>query len=163
MAVALADLVPALKLEVNPPGADLFPTTTDTEWEERLRTGFWNARLDDLLTEYFVNDDYEIVPVSGTTDIPPELQQLVIFYTAFQVLFSRLMETQTVFRAQAGPVSYETQRSAQTLRELLLLLKERKAQLIDKLITSGYAADYVFDSVCAREEAILSRTGWFVI
>ena len=160
MAVDLADLVPALKLEVNPPGADLFPDATDAEWEGRLANAFWNARLDGMLVGYIESDGL-VSPTSGTTDMPRELQQLVVFLAAYDAIMLALRNLRTSFRAQAGPVEYEVQQSAQVLREIATDLRERRNALLGRLVSLGLATDYVIDAVAARQDAMLAGvTHW---
>lgn len=161
MAVDLLDLIPALKVAVNPPGSDLFSTTTNEEWVLRLENAFWNARLDGLFSNYRAESG-AIEPVSGTTDITRDALQLVILYAGLDVVLSELRNAQSAFKAVAGPVSYETQRSAQLLREVLMTIRARINQIIYNLSTLGVADSYAIDAVIARTESIGAGDSWWV-
>ena len=155
MAVDLGDLVPYLEAEVSPPGNDLFDTTGDDEWVTRLANGFWNARLDGLLAGY-VETDGLVVPVSGTTDMSRELQQVIVFYAAYDTILLALRTLNTMFRAQAGPVEFETQQSAQVLRDIAAALKDKRNLLLSRLSDIGATTDYVIDAIIARQDSMLN-------
>lgn len=160
MAIDLGDLVPYLEAEVSPPGNDVFASTGDDEWVTRLANGFWNARLDGLLAGY-VESDGEIVPVSGTTDMSRELQQVIVFYAAYETILLALRTLNTSFRAQAGPVEFETQQSAQVLRDIASALKDRRNLLLGRLSDMGATSDYVIDAIIARQDSLLAGvTNW---
>lgn len=149
MSVDLNDLVAALKLEVNPPGQDLFPGCSNIEWTQRLSNAFWNARIDGFLQEY-VEDDGEVFPVSGDVDMPRDLQQVIVFLAALTALSARLREVQTSFKAKAGPAEFEVQRSANVLRDQGDLLYKRYQLLLSRLSDIGELPVFVFDAVDAR-------------
>lgn len=160
MAVDLGDLVIPLRMEISPPGQDLFPDATDDEFTDRLANGFWNARLDGILAGY-VESDGAITPVDGTTDMSRELQQVIVFYAAYDTILLALRAMNTSFRAVAGPVEFETQQSAQVLRDIAQALKEKRNILLTRLSDLGLTTDYVIDSVIARQDSLLARvTTW---
>ncbi len=161
MSVDLGDLVSSIKLEVNPPGVDLFPEATDEEWADRLANAFWNARIDGMLAGY-VEADGIVTPTSGDTDMPRDLQQVIVFMAAYSAIFSKLLNTRTSFRAKAGAVEYETQNSATVLKDLADSLKQRYLILLQRLADLGYVGTYVIDAVIARQDALAAGQGWWV-
>jgi len=161
VSVDLADLVPNIKLEVNPPGTNLFPEATDTEWAERLANAFWNARIDGMLPGYIESDGF-ISPITGTTDMPRELQQVIVFMAAYNTIYLKLLTQRTGFRAQAGSVEYETSSSATVLKGLADSLKERYNILLGRLSDLGLVPTYVIDSYLARDNALGAGVGVWV-
>lgn len=159
MAVDLGDLVENLKLEVNPPGGDLFPGTLDTEWIGRLANAFWNGRLDGItaLTAY-VEVDGSISPASGDTDMPRELQQVLVFLAGYAALMQRLSSIRTSLRAKAGPAEFETQNSATVLHDQAVALRERLHRVLARMSDLGTTPDLVIDAVQARTSSIASGT-----
>lgn len=161
MAVDLGDLIIPLKMELSPPGSDLFSAATDSEWVDRLVSGFWNARMDGFFPGY-VEADGQVTPTSGDTDMPRELQQVIVFMAAYSALMSRLGSLNTAFRAKAGAVEYETKQAASLMTDLLKALRERYATLLGRLGDLGYVPAYVIDSVIARNDAMTYGDTWFV-
>lgn len=160
MAVDLADLVEFVKVEVNPPGVDLFPDALDDEWLTRLRNAFWNARLDGLLAGY-VEEDGEVTPLSGITDMPRELQQVIIFFAGYTALMNKLTSTRASLRAKAGPVEFETQNAATVMTAQATSLRERMSRILALLSESGVVTDVVIDAVRARADSLsLGITTW---
>jgi len=158
VSVDLGELIPSLRREINPPGEDLFPNATNSEFLGNLVDGFWEAVLDGLITGYTVDEDGIITPVSGSTDLGREIQQLVVFYAGFRILRNVLRNLNTKFRAKAGPVEYETAQSANTLRDILGELTNRRNILLSRLSDMGYTETYYIDSVMARDTA----SDWFI-
>lgn len=162
MSVDLGDLVASIKLEVNPPGGNLFPDATDDEWTDRLANAFWNARIDGMLPGY-VELDGLVSPIPpATADMPRELQQVIVFMAAYSTLYLKLLNTRTSFRAKAGSVEYETQSSATVLKDLAESLRERYLILLRRLSDLGYVNTLVIDAVIARDEALGVGAGWWV-
>lgn len=161
MSVDLADLVPNIKLEVNPPGTDLFPNASDDEWADRLANAFWNARIDGMLPGY-VEQDGLVTPITGSVDMPRDLQQVIVFMAAYATLYLQLLGTKTGFRVVAGAVEYETNQSAQVLRDLAMSLKERYEILLRRLSDIGVIPTYAFDSYLAREAALGAGAGFWI-
>lgn len=154
----LNDLVELLKAETNVPGADLLVDATDADYVLRLQNAFWEAFLDRVITNTY-DESFEIV----TPDLPRDLQQLVIIYAAFNIACNNFMNVQTRFRAHAGPVEYETERSASLLKGLLDKLYARKTALIAALLAeSNYTDACVFDNVLARDAAFMAGTASYV-
>lgn len=157
MSVDLGDLVEFVKVEVNPPGTELFADATDAEWITRLQNAFWNARLDGMLAGY-VEADGEITPETGSTDMPRELQQVIVFMAGYAALMQRLSSIRTGLRAKAGPVEFETQNSATVLHDQALALKDRLDRILYLLSEIGFVPSYVIDSVRARAESLAFGT-----
>lgn len=171
MAVDLADLVPMLKSEMNPPGEDLYPSATDQQWLLTLIGGFWDARLHGLMLDYEENVAARGGPASfgqgvvtplkveagydapsgwSDRDLSPEMQQLVVLWSAWKATLSEFKQLSTTFRAKAGPTEYEEQRSATVLKEVLTALRDRIKFILDNLSTHGRTSVSVFDAVVER-------------
>lgn len=160
MAVDLSDLVDPLTREVNPPGQQLLTATPD-EWLGRLLDAFWDGRLDGLFVGYTADSDAGTVePLDANQpDMPRELQQAIVFLAAYNALFLAIMNTKTQFKAEApGPVSYETQQSAQVLKELAESLKQRRDILLYRLSDIGLVPTYIIDAVVERQDALMMGT-----
>lgn len=160
MAVDLFDLIEPLRREVNPPGTNAFPDATDDDYSGYLADAFWEARLDGFLVGYEETDGI-VTPISGTDDLGRDWQQLIVIYAGFRILKNELRQIKTLFRAEAGPVSFETQQSAQLLREIMLELRERRDWLLDNLASTGQVAAYYIDAVIARQDSMyFGDTAW---
>jgi len=160
MAADLSDLIDSLKRSVNPPGETVI-SALDDEWLGRLQDAFWDARLDGLLETFVVDDDGIVTPITGTTDISRDLLQIVVFYAAYNVIYSKLLNIKTQLRTKAGPVEYETQQSAQVLRDIAAELKERKGILLTRLSDLGSTKTYYIDSVISRtDNLVLGLDQW---
>lgn len=160
MAVPLANLVPYLKAEINPPGVELYPNTTDAAFIQMLANGFWEARLNGLMAGYEESAG-SIVPISGTVDLGREMQQLVVLYTAYRIVLTNFQNMSSIFRAQAGPVSFETQKHATVLKTVLDALRLRMSGLLDS-VGDDTTSVAVFDAYLARTAAIASGEGVWV-
>lgn len=160
MAVDLGDLIENLTAMVNPPGANLWPDAVDDDWILRLQNGFWAAVLDGLITGYTEADGL-IEPTSGSTDISRDLQQIVVIYGAMDTVLNEIRNLNTSLRAKAGPVEFETQKSANTLRDILKELQYRRSLLLDRLGDLGVTDTYYIDAVLERDAAYMdSLTSW---
>lgn len=153
MAVDLSDLVEALKREVSPPGDDLFPDAGDEEYLGHLMDAFWETMLDGLISGYTVDDDGMLTPVSGTTDLSRELQQIIVFYAGVRIVRNHLRNMNTVQRSKAGPVEFEIEKSANTLRDLLKELKDRRNLLLNRLSDMGVIPSYYFNVLNERNDS----------
>lgn len=161
MAVDLGDLIEDLQSEVSPPGTNMFSNATDDEWLSNLRNGFWNARIDGILAGY-TEEDGEIITDNDGDDMPRDLQQVIVFYAGYRILFNSLRQIGTLFRAKAGPVEYETQNSAQLLKALLDDLIGRRNILLQRLSDLGAVQGYLIDNVIARDRSIGWGDTWFI-
>lgn len=153
MAVDLSDLIPSLQREVSAPGLDQVPDATNADYLGNLQDSFWDAFLDGAIVGYTESDGI-VTPTSGTTDLPRELQQLVVFYAGMRIIKNLLRNTNTGFRTKAGPVEFETQQSAQLLTALLKDMQDRRLRLIDALVEALDRSTYYFDGVQARAAAM---------
>lgn len=137
MAVDLTEYIPSLKREVNPAGLTLI-TLSDPEWVGYLTDAFWEARLDGLLDGYEATNDSTTTVADGTiskiddpnADVPKQLVALVILYAGIRILRNRILNTNTGFRAKAGPVEFEQQNSATMLAEMLKQLRATKDRIL---------------------------------
>ncbi len=165
MAVNLADYVASVRAEVNPPGTDVFPDASDSDWEDRLIGAFWNSRLDGFLAGYTENADHVspgvITPVTtGAVDLPRELIQLIIFYAGLQAVRSQLLILKTLFKAQAGSVSVEQQQSSNVLRDVLKDLIDRRQQLWKQLSDQGFIRIGYLSALVERDRSLMLSTQW---
>lgn len=185
MAVDLFDFVDPLKREVNPPGSDLFPDATDDSWLGSLTDAFWEIRLYGMLDGYEENagarggpaefGEGKVTPVgvladyddpsgyAADVDLPRELAQLVVLWAGWKIVLTRFGSLNSVFRAKAGPVEYETQQSATVLKALLDALKARIDDIIDNLSTYRRGVGVaVFDTVIQRTYAQAVGDTWWI-
>lgn len=166
MAVDITELIPSLVRELSPPGTNLYPNATDDEWTGYLQDAFWEARLQGLLSGYTLdeNDDTSIVPHSGTTDLGRDSQQLLVLFAGYRITLTQYQNVNSGFRAKAGPVEFEQQKSAITLKALLDAIMARIKAIVSVLPTdvvpSGYAA--AFEGYIERTYAIAVGDQWFV-
>jgi hypothetical protein len=161
MAVDLGDLVESLQREVNPPGTNFFPNASDDDWLGHLRDAFWEARLHGLLTGY-TEDEGEVTPISGDTDLSRDLQQLIVLYAGFRITLTQFQNINSGFRAKAGPVEFEQNKSAQTLKGVLDAIKARISLVLDNLSEYGGAHTAVLDAVIERTYSQSVRETWWV-
>lgn len=163
MAVLLSDFVASLKREVQPPGTDLFTGVSAAQWVGYLADAFWEARLDGFLEGYTVQDegtvDAAVVPVDSTAaEFPRENLALVVLYAGIRILRNRILNTNTQFRAKAGPVEFEQQNSATMLAEMLKQLRATKDRIIEA-IESDETDVLVLDAYSTRVLSPLSYGG----
>lgn len=149
MAVDLFDYIPSLKREVTPPGSTLFSDVGDDTWVGYMSDAFWDARLDGFLGGYTCSVDGTITSTSGGDDITRDLVGLVVLYAGIKVLRNRIMNLDTSFRAAAGPVEFEVQKSANLLTEMLKQLKDHKDRILDA-VNLGPTETYYFDGYTQR-------------
>lgn len=159
--VDLEDLVDDVKAELNVPGTDGYTAATTTEWVNQLRNAFWEANLDGIIIGYTESDGI-VSPLSGTTGLSRELQQVIIYYVGVRVVKNTLLGLKTKFAAQAGPVKYETQQSASVLKGLLDEWVHRRAVWLTRLSDIGTVPGYYVDSVIARDNSIGWGDSWWV-
>lgn len=162
MSVDLTNLVPNLVAEITTPGVTTYATVSDDDWLLRLQNGFWEARLDGLIAAWTESEGIVTPIQSSGTDMPRDLQQLVILYTAFSVLRNTLQTMRTQFRASAGAVSFEYQQSSNAITQMLKDISERRAILLTRLSDLGMVPSYVMDSFALRNASMVSNDTWFV-
>lgn len=165
MAVDLNDLIPSLKREVSVLGSDEYSAIADDQWLGYLTDAFWEARLTGLLAGY-TESDGSVTPSSGSTDIPRELQQLIVLFAGFRLALTTWRNLNSSYRYKAGPVETEVQKSAQTLKALLDALRARMSFIIDNLSVYGVGATSVaqFDQVVERSYEMFGGgySSWYV-
>lgn len=154
MAVDVVDLIPSLKREIAAPGetvADL----NNSEWIGHLTDAFWEARLHGLLSDYTEESGLiESIDPSGS-DLPREMQQLIVLYAGFRIAITSYRNLNSSFRAKSGPVEYEVQKSAQTLKSLLDTIKGRIDLVLRNLSSYDTSTSVaVFDSVIEASYAL---------
>jgi hypothetical protein len=161
MSVDLSSLIPVLRREVSPPGTDLFPDATSSEWLGNLQDGFWETILDGVISGYTEASGL-VTPVSGTTELARELQQVVVFYAGYRIVRNVMRQLNTQFRAKAGPVEYETQQSANLLVAVFKELKEKRDLLLTRLSDLGAVPSYYIDAVIQRNDMLMYSDQWWV-
>lgn len=162
MAVEVADLVDLLKANVNPPGANLFPDATGSDWQNNLRNGFWAATLDGLISGY-TEAEGVITPTTATDEFPQDLQQLIMLYAAVTIVRNYLMNLPTVFRAQAGPTEFEQQQAPLVLKAILDELIRKRTYLLERLATSETASSsYYYDAAIERDRSLAYRDIYWI-
>ncbi len=167
MSVDLSGFTAQVQVAVSPPGSNLFADANDNDWLEALIGGFWDARLDGFMIEWTENADGMspgiITPVSpGTKDLPRQLVQLVIFYTALNAIRGLMTNVKTQFKAQAGSVSVEQQQSANILRDVFEDLTARRAELYRVLSEQGFVRIGYLDGFRERNTSIRFGETWWL-
>jgi hypothetical protein len=131
----IADLVEPLKLELAVPGtfAAVYPSTGD----EDLRLLLLNAVGQTQLVGFLPTSVLDVDLGTVEPDLSPAAKALVTLYAADKILSLRILELNTRAAYQAGPVKYETEKSASVLAEFLKQLRERRREIIDMATSVG--------------------------
>ena len=147
----LALLVEPLKRELAVPGDydTVFPNTDDTGLLDSLADGFAEAQLDGYFSDYTL----DLVTYLTTPDFSAAGGSLIILYTGMRIIRAQMRALNLSEKYNAGPVSYEIQRSSTLLREELQYLIGRRDALVAQAKKSG--ATTVFDAYFTR-----SATNW---
>lgn len=158
MAVDLGDLIESLRREVNSPGNEAFPNATDDDFVGHLEDAFWETVLDGLIsgTAYTAADGLitQIDPPATPVELGRDLQQIIVLYAGIRILRNELRNLNTGFRSKAGPVEFETTKSAQLLKDLLSELQERRKILLTRLGDLGSVDTYYIDAIVNRDYSI---------
>ena len=133
-------------------------TLTPPQWVGYLTDAFNMAKLDGFMVGYTL-DDTEIVADSGGSDLDPKFVSLVILYAAIQILQLQILNTNTGFRAKAGPVEFEQQTSATMLAEMLKQLQATKNRIILEINQIGATNTYYLDALSVRTFELASYWG----
>jgi len=150
VAVDLSDYVGSLRREVTPLGSTLFASVSDDTLISYLADAFWEARLDGFLTKWTSDVDGIVTPVAESgADITQAEIALIVLYAGVRILRNQILNTNTGFRAKAGPVEFEQQSSATMLAEMLKQLRDRKNQILDQALQVGTSVA-VFDAYSTR-------------
>jgi hypothetical protein len=99
---------------------------------------------------------------SLTEDLPRELQQLIVLWAGWKIALNNMATINSVFRAKAGPVEYETQQAASVLTAVLDQLKTRIMYLLENLPAGAKAGTAVFDAVIERTYSQAVGDTWWV-
>jgi len=140
MATSIKSMIPMLDRDINAPGVELYPTASAGSKMGYLADGFWDARLAGTLTAYTIIDgddlatpdtssDYITDLSTLSEDLPEEFQMMVEIFVATRMIRNKILNLAINFTAKAGPVSYEQQASATTLRAVLASLEKRLIEL----------------------------------
>lgn len=133
MAVDLGDYIDSLKRAVIPLGSTLFSTVTPTMWTAYMSDAFWQARLDGFMLDYSADEDGIVTNDTGGDELGREYVSLIVLYAGITVLYNKILNTNTGFRAKAGPVEFEQQNSATVLAEMLKQLREAKDRILEQV------------------------------
>lgn len=160
MTVDLSEYVDSLKREIQPPGSDLFAGVTPAEWTQYLADAFWEARLAGFMPGYRA-DAQGIIDTDppGGASLDRRWIALIVLYAGIRVLRNRILNTNTKFRAKAGPVEYEQENSATMLAEMLRQLRDTKAQILEDLLHSDVTEVMILDAFSTRVHSSLSYYG----
>jgi hypothetical protein len=105
-----------------------------------------------------------ITPTGGefspTQDLSRDMQQLIILWAAWKIALNHMGSLNTLFRAKAGPVEYETQQAASVVKDVLDQLQARIKYILDRLpsIYGGGTPVAFLDAVIDRTYS--QATGW---
>lgn len=184
MAVDLSELIDSLKREVSPPGTDLYPGATDDSFIGSLTDAFWEIRLYGLLSGFEENvaarggpsefGEGIVTPTGAESgydapngyldgvDLSRDLQQLIVLWSGWKIVLTQMQSLTSSFRAKAGAVEFETQRSATTLKAILDQLKQRVDFVLYNLSQNAHTGVAVLDAVIERTYAEMSGEVWWV-
>lgn len=165
MAVELADLIDSLRREISPlSGANPYSGVTDSTLEGMLSDAFWEGRLNGMFSDYTLDADTGLISplATGGADMDRASMQAIVLWAGYRTVLNDLRNVQSAFRAKAGPVEYEVQRSAAVLAEVLKAIKQRIDRLIAALGTSNATTAQVFDSVIASTFSTACGDTWWV-
>lgn len=167
----MATLVSALRAqlgrEINPPGFEQYPDITNTQLDGYIKDGFWEIKLFGMLGVFTQTDGTELATPPGDIikltaddgDFPEQFQQLVVIGSALKLIRMKLLTLAVNFKAEGGPISYDQQASATTLRAVLATLEQRLQSL--KQIYSDEIGGGVFlyyDSTLQRNQSVLNQS-----
>lgn len=168
MATLVSDLRAQLQRAINIPGFEQLPDITNTELDGYIKDGFWEARLLGLLDGYTQTDGTELATppgeviknISDDGDLEMQYQQMVITIGALKMLRLKILNLAINFSAKAGPVEYEQQASATTLRAILASM-ERQVEEMKALYSDlvGGGAFTYFDGELQRDQALIDGLG----
>lgn len=157
----LAALVEAYKREATVPGTfdATFPSTTDEDIVGALADAFAEAQLDGFFGSMVL--DVELGEV--TPDLSVAGAALVVIYAGMRLTRQQLRTLNTRTAYKAGPVEYETERSAGALTEELKQLKTRRDQILANAIRAGRNAGttFVLDGYVSRAAGYNFYGGFF--
>ena len=149
----LADLIDPLKRELAVPGDfdTVFPNTGDQDLLDSLADGFAEAQLDG----YFATYDLDLDTYLTDPDYSAAGGSLIIIYAGMRIIRAQMRAINLSEKYNAGPVSYEIERSSTLLREELKYLVQRRDDLINQATKGNGSTTFTFDSYFTR-----SLTNW---
>lgn len=153
--VDITELIPNIEAWLTIPGSDSpYADATDEEWTLKLVNAFWQAVLDGNIENYTIDEDGLISPIDGgDSTFEREYQQLVVIYAAMNVVNAQLLANPTSFRAQAGPVEYESETAASVLTTLMADLRMQKELILNRLSDLGLnTSSFYYDGTFQRRE-----------
>jgi len=169
MATPLTEMIPMLSREINAPGAEQFPDFGGADYLGYLADGFWDARLYTMLTDWTLVDGADLGTPQPTgvnyitdqstkeDDFPQQYQMLVVIVAGMRLIRNKILTLAINYKAVAGPVEYEQQASATTLRAILASLEDRLNEL-KVMYTDDFSPGSLvyFDGVLQRGYAELN-------
>lgn len=159
MAVDLNSLIPSLQREVAPVGNTEYAALDNSDWLGQLTDAFWEARLDGLLGAWSESGGSVTARSVGGPDIPRDMQQLIVMFAGFRMALTSFKNLNSLVRYKAGPVESEVQKSAQTLKTVLDILKSRIDLIISSLSTDlGITTVSTFDTVVQSNYDMFCRS-----
>lgn len=161
MAIDLSELQDSLKREVSPPGSDFFPDATDDDWLGQLRDSFWEAKLFGFFIGYSENEGLVSNTTTGGAELDRAYQELIVLFAGARVIRNELKGTSTSFRAQAGSVEFETQNSAQLLRDILKDIRSKVDLALAALGTINSTTVAYIDSLVGVEDSLYYRDTYY--
>jgi hypothetical protein len=141
----LADLVDSLKRAVAPPGefSTLYANATDDDVVGQLMDGFAEAQLDGWFTAAWGGQkSLDVDSGLVTPDLAQPQQALVVIYSAYRMIYTRLLNLKTHTRYEARGAVYENDQAATLLSTLLKQFADRKELLYKKALYSGANAAF---------------------
>ncbi len=166
MATSIPSMIPMMTRELNAPGTEQYPDMLGGDYMGYIADGFWDARLAGTLSSYTIVDGVDLdTPVATGTDyitdqstkvddLPHEYQMMVILFAGTRLLRNKILTLAVNYKAVAGPVEYEQQASATTLRAVLASL-ERRLRELKEMYSDSFtpSAFYYMDGTLQRAES----------
>jgi len=155
MAVDVSDLVDQLKREVNPPGGSLFPDAIDSEYEGHLADSFWELTVAGYISGQTENEGIiteDVATPVAANDLSRPLQQLMIINAGMRIIRIALINLDSLFRSQAGPVEFEVRKSALTLNSAMEHLQKRYDDIVETLPNSNASGQTFYSDVLALRD-----------
>jgi hypothetical protein len=164
MAVDLNDLIDPLKRTISPPDEDLYPNVTSTMWVGYLADAFWSARIEaGLFADFYISDLDEIEPnEAGDPDMARDYQQIIVLYAALNIILQSIRNTNTLFRAKAGPAEFETQNSATALRDVLAEWIKKRDMILARLSDLGATTDFIVDLTTMTDDSLINHDSYWI-
>lgn len=162
--VDLEDLIPDLKIELQTPGATTYDSVSNEEWVVRLRNAFWDAHVNGFMSGFTESEGLvSTLNNPSAAAMTRDQQHLIILHAGMAVIRSELRQLNTRASYEAGPVKYETEKSAQVLKGLLDDMTQRLNYLLNRLADTGQTSDvYYIDAYMSRQVAINSGLATWV-